>query len=136
MIAEFFAGDLFHFLDVFHDLSHDLIVDFLTVLIVLGAGFRRDGEALRNRKTEICHFSKVCAFTAEKLAHVRVAFGKKVDVFFCHCCFTSEIFWFLWIKFETKPFRYDIITQTFGNIYTFYKNFIKNTKKYTNRKRR
>ena len=34
----------------------------------------RDGEALRNRKTEVGHLCEVCTLSAEELTHVSVAF--------------------------------------------------------------
>ena len=84
MIAEFLAGNLFHLVDVLHDFSLNFIVDHSAVLIILGAGFGRNGEALRNRKTETRHFGKVSALTAEELTHVRIAFAEKVNVLFAH----------------------------------------------------
>ena len=76
MVTEFFTGDSFHLNDIFVDFSHNFIVDFSAILIILCAGLSSDGEALRNGKTDIGHFSKVRAFTAKKLTHICVAFGK------------------------------------------------------------
>ena len=84
MIAELLSGDLLHLFDVFHDLCHDLGIDLFAVLIILSARLGRDREALRNGKTDVGHLCKVCAFTAEKLAHISVAFGEKIAILFCH----------------------------------------------------
>ena len=78
LVAELLAGDLFHLHDVLIDLALDLFVDLSAVLIVLRAGFRRDGEALRNRKTDIGHFCQVRALAAEELTHVRIALAEKI----------------------------------------------------------
>ena len=42
-----------------------------------------DGEALWYRKTQVCHFSKVCAFSAEKVSHGRISFCEHINPF-CH----------------------------------------------------
>ena len=83
-IAELLAVDLFHLGDVLHDLRHDLVVDLAAVLIVLGARLGGNGEALRNRETDVGHFGKVCAFAAEKLTHGSVAFAEQVNVLVAH----------------------------------------------------
>ena len=84
LIAELLAGDAFHLDDVLVDFCHDLGIDLAAVLIVLGAGLGGDCEALRNRKTDVCHFSKVCALTAEKLSHLSVALGEQINVLVSH----------------------------------------------------
>ena len=84
-IAELLAVDLLHGLDVLHDLSHDLVIDLAAVLIVLGAGFGGDGEALGNGQTDVAHLGQVGALAAEQLAHGSVAFGKQVNILFAHC---------------------------------------------------
>ena len=84
LVAELLAGDLFHLADVLHDLCLDLVVDLAAVLIVLGAGFRRDGEALGNRQAELCHFRKVRAFAAKKLTHGPVAFAEQINILVAH----------------------------------------------------
>ena len=83
-IAELLAGDLFHLADVLVDLSHDRRVDLTAVLIILGAGFGCDGEALRNRKTDIGHLCQVSALASKELSHVCVAFAEKVTILFAH----------------------------------------------------
>ncbi len=54
------------------------------VFIVLGACFGGNGEALGDWQTDIGHFGQVCAFAAEKLTHLCIAFRKQVDVLFAH----------------------------------------------------
>ena len=93
VIAELLAGDAFHLGDVLHDLSLDLIVDGFAVGVVLGAGFGGNGEALGNRHAQIGHFSKVCTFAAEQLAHFAVALGKEIHVFLLHFLSTSNNIW-------------------------------------------
>ena len=83
-VAELLAGDLFQLADVFIDLIHDLVVDLLAVFIVLGAGFGRDREALRNRHAKAGHFSKVRALAAKEIPHGGVTFAEKVDILVCH----------------------------------------------------
>ena len=84
MIAELLAGDLLHLFDIFHDLGKNLIVDFLTVLIILRAGLGGNGKALRHRQPDIGHFRKVGALAAQQLPHGSVAFGEQVAVLFAH----------------------------------------------------
>ena len=83
-IAELLAGDLLHLADVFHDLALDFVVDAAAVLIILGAGFGGDGEALGNGQADIGHFGQVRALAAQQLAHVGVAFGEEVHILFRH----------------------------------------------------
>ena len=84
MVAELLAGDLLHLLDVLHDLGHDLVIDLLSVLIVLGAGLGGNGEALGNRQTDVGHLSQVCALAAQQLAHRCITLGKQIAEFFAH----------------------------------------------------
>ena len=84
-VAEFLAGGLFEAVDVFHDLRHDVVGDGLAVVVIAGAGFGGDREALRDRKAERGHFGEVCALSSEEFAHVGVTFGltaaEEVNVF-------------------------------------------------------
>ena len=89
LVAELLAADIFHFGDIVHDLRLDFGIDLSAVFIVLRAGFRGNGEALRHGQAHACHFCKVCALTAEKLAHLCVAFREKVAIFLCHKSFSS-----------------------------------------------
>ena len=84
LITELLAGDLLHLTHILHDLGLDLIVDLTAVLIVLGAGFRADGEALGHGQAELCHFCKVRAFAAKKLTHGTVAFAEQIDILVAH----------------------------------------------------
>ena len=83
-IAELLAGDLLHLAYILHDLGLDLVVDLTAVLIVLGAGFRADGEALGHGQTELGHFRQVRAFAAKKLTHGPVAFAEQIDILVAH----------------------------------------------------
>ena len=84
LVAELLAADLFHLVDVLHDLRLDRGIDLPSVLIVLRAGLRRDREALGDGKSDVRHLRKVGALAAEKLAHLRITFGKKVTILFSH----------------------------------------------------
>mgnify|MGYP005779409487 CR=1 FL=1 len=83
-IAELLAADLFHFLDVLHDLSLDPGVDLAPVFIILRACFRRNREALGNGQPDVRHLGEIRALAAKELSHLRVAFGKKVTILLCH----------------------------------------------------
>ncbi len=86
VVTEFLTGDFLHFGDILHNLCHNAVIDLSAVLIVLGAGFGRNGEALRNGKSDVGHFGKVRTFTAEQFTHVCVALGKEVAILLCHKC--------------------------------------------------
>ena len=58
-----------------------MFVDVAIVLIILRAGFRGDGEALRDRHAEIRHLCQVCALAAEQLTHGAVTLGEQVNIF-------------------------------------------------------
>ena len=79
-VAELFIVDLLNFCQSLVDLAHDLIIDGPAILVILGAGFRRDGEALRHRHTQAGHFRQVCTLAAEQLPHGAVALGEQVDI--------------------------------------------------------
>ena len=83
-IAELLAGHLFELFNILHDFRFDLAVDLAVVLVVLRAGFGRDGEALRDRHAEVGHFGEVRALAAEQLAHMAVSFREQVNVFMRH----------------------------------------------------
>ncbi len=59
-------------------------VDGLAVLIVLGAGFRGDGEALGDGHPGVGHLRQVGAFAAQQLPHILVALREQIDEFFAH----------------------------------------------------
>ena len=84
VIAELLAGDLFHLLNIFHDLGHDLVVDLAAVLIVLGAGLGGDGKALRHGQTDVGHLSQVGALATQQLTHLGVALGEQIAILFAH----------------------------------------------------
>ena len=83
-VAELLAVHFLHLGDILHDLSHDLVVDLLTVFIILRAGFGRNGKALGDGKTDVGHLGKVRALAAQKLTHRGVAFREQVNVLFAH----------------------------------------------------
>ncbi|CCX36754.1 uncharacterized protein BN452_00773 [Clostridium sp. CAG:1013] len=89
LIAKLLAGDFFHLAHILHDLGLDLVIDLASVLVILGAGFRADGEALGNGKAELGHFRKVRAFAAKKLTHGPVAFAEQIDILVAHWNLTS-----------------------------------------------
>jgi len=84
LVTELLAGDAFHLGDVLVDFSLNLRIDLTTVLIILCTSLCGDGEALRNRQTDVGHFGEVCTLTAEELSHVCVTFSKQITILFCH----------------------------------------------------
>ena len=83
-IAELLAILLFQDGQILQDLLLNLVADFAAVLIILGAGLGRDGEALGHRHAGVGHLGQVGALTAEQLAHVAVALAEQVDILFAH----------------------------------------------------
>ena len=72
-------------------LNLDVGIDLTAVLIILSAGLGADGEALRNRETDVGHLSQVCALTAEQLTHVCVTLGEQVAILLvCHVSQSSK----------------------------------------------
>ncbi len=69
LIAELFAGDLFHLVDVVHNFSLNGRIDLSAVFVILRAGLGGNREALRNRQTDIGHLRKVCTLAAENFSH-------------------------------------------------------------------
>ena len=80
-IAEFLSGNLFEFLDVFHYFRHNVVGNSSAVVVITGTSFGCYRKAVRNGQAEIGHFGEVCAFSAQKLAHLAVAFAKLINVF-------------------------------------------------------
>ena len=80
LVTELLAGDLFHLLDVLHDLALDLVVDPAAVFIILGAGLGADGKALRDGQADVGHLGQIGALAAQQLPHLGVAFGEQVNV--------------------------------------------------------
>ena len=83
-IAELLAGDLLHLDDVLHNLSLDLVVDLLSVLIVLSTGLGGDSEALGNGQPIFGHLGQVGALTAQQLTHVALPSEKRYTNFFAN----------------------------------------------------
>ena len=84
LVTELLAGDGLQLLDVVHDLSLDVRIDLLAVLVVLGAGLSGNGEALGHRQTDVGHLGQVSALAAQQLAHGAIALGEKVDKLLRH----------------------------------------------------
>ena len=83
-IAELLAVDLLHLIHVLHDLGHDLIIDFLAVLVVLGAGLRRNSKALGNRQSDSGHFRQIRTLATQKLSHGTVTLGEQINILMRH----------------------------------------------------
>ena len=81
MVAELFAGDLFHLSNVLVDLTLDLFIDLASIFIILCTCLCCNGEALRNRQTNVGHLSQIRALTTKQFAHVCITFGKQIYPF-------------------------------------------------------
>ena len=84
LIAELFAGDLFHLIDIFHYFLLDVGIDLSAVLVILGAGLGGNRETLGYGQTDFGHLGEVCALAAEQFSHARIAFTEKVAILFSH----------------------------------------------------
>ncbi len=84
VVAKLLAGDLFGDGKRIVNLLDDVIIDGLSIVVVLRAGFRGHGEALGHRHAKIGHFSQVSALAAEQLTHVRVALFEEVHILLRH----------------------------------------------------
>ena len=80
------------------DISSDLIVDLTAVCIILGAGLRGNGEALRHRHTGGSHLCQTGALAAQNVLHGGlvaaeglVALAEVVQIRFAHAFFTSQL---------------------------------------------
>jgi len=82
-ISEFLSCYGFHLFDGIHNLSHNLIVDFSSIFIVLCTSLCCNCESLRYWQSQVCHLSKVSTFSTKKVSHGCVTFCKHVDPF-CH----------------------------------------------------
>ena len=87
-IAELLSCDLFQLDDVLVDFVHGGLTDLTAILVILRAGFGRDGEALRNRQTDVSHLSQVRTLAAEQFTHVGIAFAEQINSF-THSLFLS-----------------------------------------------
>ena len=84
LIAELLADHLLGGSQSFVNLLLDVLADLLTIVIVTGAGFGGNGEALGHRQTDTGHFSQIGALAAQQLAHVSVALFEEVDILLLH----------------------------------------------------
>src|SRR5690606_2247525 len=102
-IPEFLFNDLFHFGQGFIDLVLDLLRDHLSVVIISGTGFRGHCKPSWHRKSEGCHFRKVCAFSSEKLPHRGIAFTEQINVL-CHSYLHFMYYEIVGSHFNNKQF--------------------------------
>src|SRR5699024_5049189 len=89
LVSKFLSCDSFQFLDGFHDLSHDLIVDLSAILVVLCTSLCCDCESLRYREPKTCHLREVGTFSTKKVSHCSVTFREHINPFCCHVPMTS-----------------------------------------------
>ena len=76
LISKLLSSDLFHLLNVFHNLALNFIVNLLTIFIILSTCFRCNREALWYRKSQIGHLSQIRALSSKKVSHVRITFSE------------------------------------------------------------
>ena len=69
---------------ILHDFRLNFIIDFAAILVILGAGFGRNGKALGDGQTDVGHFREVRALAAQELAHFAVALGEQINVLVRH----------------------------------------------------
>ena len=58
--------------------------EIMAEIIVLGAGFGGNGEALGNRETDVGHLCEVGSLTAKDLTHACVTLGEEITILLCH----------------------------------------------------
>ena len=78
-IAEGFAGNLFKLIE---NLILNIRINSLAVLVITGAGLGGDGETLRHRHAQSCHFSQIGTLAAKQLTHFSVALREHVNILF------------------------------------------------------
>ena len=76
LIPKLFPSDGLQLINIFHDLSLNIIADFTPVVIIAGAGFGGDRKALGHRKADVGHLGQVGPLAAKKFAHIGVALVK------------------------------------------------------------
>ncbi len=86
-VAKFLVVDGFNLCQGLVNLAHNFVVNGTAILIVFGAGFGGDGEALGHRHTQAGHFRQVRALAAKQLPHGAVALGEQVDILMRHSIF-------------------------------------------------
>ena len=84
IVAELLAVDLLDLDKSGVDLLLNVRADGLAIVVVAGAGFGGDGEALRHRHTQRGHFREVGALAAQEVAHGGVALAEEVDILCRH----------------------------------------------------
>ena len=75
---EFLSGDLFHLCNCFHDLIHDLVINFSSVFIVLRTSFCCDREAPAELEGQGLSSLQGFAFPPEKVSHVGVTLSLNI----------------------------------------------------------
>ena len=83
-VAEFLAVDFFHLGKCDIDLLKNIIADCAAVIIVTGASFGGDGEALGYGHAQRGHFRQISALAAEQVSHGSVAFTEQIYILLCH----------------------------------------------------
>ncbi len=68
-IPKFLPHGLFDLGNIRLDFGIQSLGILLTVIVVVGANFRRDGETSRNGNSDTAHFGEVCTFTPKESFH-------------------------------------------------------------------
>ncbi len=84
LIPELLTGDFLQLVHVGHDLGLDFIVNLAAILVILGAGLRRNSKALGNRQSDVGHFGQIRPLATQKLPHFSVTLGKEIDILVRH----------------------------------------------------
>ena len=82
LIAKLLANLLFQLLQVYKDVSHDILIDLAAIGVVLGAGLGGNGKSGGHGHAGIGHLGQVGALAAQQLTHVLVALFKHIEVLF------------------------------------------------------
>ena len=80
-VAELLTLDAFQPCQCFKDLLLRIFIDGPAIIVIIRAGFGGNCEAVRDRETDIGHLGKVCALTAQKIAHIRISLTEFVNSF-------------------------------------------------------
>ena len=81
-IAKLLANLLFQLLQVYKDVSHDILIDLAAIGVVLGAGLGGNGKSGGHGHAGIGHLGQVGTLAAQQLTHVLVALFKHIEVLF------------------------------------------------------
>ena len=83
-VAQLLACDFLQLCQSNFNLVDHFICQLLAAFVVFRTSLCGNGEAIRNRQSQICHFSKVSAFAAQQVSHARVAFAEHINIFLAH----------------------------------------------------